>query len=139
MSLVSVKTLLAGDANAPITTKTSAVEVAGKGNDGANSGGMSSVPVEIKARRVAFEASRQKFLTEQTALLASFKTANEAGRAKIREKLESNRAAFSPTWKRIGTRSRRINRTSSNTPKARAWLRPPAMPRPTRTAPKAGV
>jgi hypothetical protein len=94
LSLVSVKTLLAGDANGNTAPKDAAVEVAGRGNDGANSGGMSAVPSEIKASMAAFDASRKKFLTEQKALLGSLKGANEAGRAKIREKLESNRAAF---------------------------------------------
>jgi hypothetical protein len=94
LSLVSVKTLLAADANATATSKDTAVEVAGKANDGANSGGMSAVPAEIKASMAAFDASRKKFLTEQKALLGSLKGAHEAGRAKIREKLESNRAAF---------------------------------------------
>jgi hypothetical protein len=94
LCLVNVKTLLADDVNGTATPKHADVESSGKGNDGANSSGMTSVPVEIKASMAAFDASRKKFLTEQKALLGSLKGANEVGRAKIREKLESNRAAF---------------------------------------------
>ena len=99
LSLFSVQTLLAGDpttTTTPKTPPTPTVEVPRSGNDHADNRALNNVnvPPEIKTLITTFETTRDKYLAEQKTLLGTLKGAATADREKIREDLQSNRAAF---------------------------------------------
>ena len=96
LSLFSVQTLLADDpttTTTPKTPPTPTVEVPRSGNDHAYNRNL-ALPPEIKTLITTFETTRDKYLAEQKTLLGTLKGAATADREKIREDLQSNRAAF---------------------------------------------
>jgi hypothetical protein len=92
LNMFSVRTVLADDTTT--TPKTLPVEVPRSGNDRSYNRDMSNVPTEIKTLITSFDATRDKYLAEQKTLLGTLKGAAAADREKIREDLQSNRAAF---------------------------------------------